>query len=99
MDVDLGGGDALVAEHLLDGTQVGAALEQVGGKAVAQCVWADNLADACQFTQLLDDVENHLTREHSAATVQEQDVLAASFDDLMSACLFKIEVDLLDGDG
>ena len=30
--VELGGGDALVAEHLLDGAQVGAALEQMGGE-------------------------------------------------------------------
>ena len=35
VDVDLGRGDALVAQHLLDGTQVGTALEQVGGEAVA----------------------------------------------------------------
>ena len=32
VQVELGGGDALVAEHLLDGAQVGAALEQMGGE-------------------------------------------------------------------
>ena len=32
VDVDFGGGDALVAQHLLDGAQVGSALEQVGGE-------------------------------------------------------------------
>ena len=44
VDVYFGGGDALVAQHLLDGAQVGTALEQVGGKAVAQGVGTDDLA-------------------------------------------------------
>ena len=34
--VDLRGGDAAVPEHLLDGAQVGAALQQVGGEGMAQ---------------------------------------------------------------
>ena len=46
VDVDFGGSDAFVAQHLLDGTQVGSAFEQVGGKTVAQSVRADDLADA-----------------------------------------------------
>lgn len=33
--VDLGGGDVGVAEHGLDGTNVGTVHEQVGSKAVA----------------------------------------------------------------
>ena len=99
VDVDLGRGDALVAQHLLDGTQVGTALEQVGGEAVAQGVRTDDLADAGQFAQLLDDVENHLAREHRAAAVQEQDVLAAALGDLTGTRLFQIQVDLLNGDG
>ena len=32
VQVELGGGDALVAEHLLDGAQVGSDLEQMGGE-------------------------------------------------------------------
>ena len=99
VDVDLGRGDALVAQHLLDGTQVGAALKQMGGKAVAQGVRADDLADACQFAQLLDDVENHLACQHCATAVQEQDVLAAALGDLVGARLLQIEFNLLDGDG
>ena len=38
VDIDLGCGDALVAEHLLNGAQVGAPFEQMGGEAVAQCM-------------------------------------------------------------
>lgn len=32
VEVDFGGGDAFVAQHLLDGAQVGAAFEQGGGE-------------------------------------------------------------------
>ncbi len=38
MGVDLGRGQALVAEKLLDDPQVGAAIEQVGREAVAEGV-------------------------------------------------------------
>ena len=44
--VDFGGGDAFVAEHFLHGTEVGAALHEVGGERVAEGVWADGLGDA-----------------------------------------------------
>src|SRR5512146_418142 len=39
--VELGGGEICVAEHLLDGAQVGAALEQVGREGVAEQVRVD----------------------------------------------------------
>ena len=99
VDVDLGRGDALVAQHLLDGAQVGTALEQVGGETVAQGVGTDDLAHSGQFTQLLDDMENHLARQHCAAAVQEQDVLAAPLGNLMGTRLLQVQVDLLDSDG
>ena len=34
VDVDLGGGHRLVAEHLLDGAKVGAPFEEVGGEGM-----------------------------------------------------------------
>ena len=46
VDIDLGGSDALVAQHLLDGTQVGSTFEQMGRKTVSQGVGTDDLADA-----------------------------------------------------
>lgn len=46
MHVDFGGADVFVAEHGLDGAEVGSALEQMGGKAVAEGVGADVLGDA-----------------------------------------------------
>ncbi len=36
MGIDLGGGDLVVAQKVLDGAKVGAAFQQMGGKAVAQ---------------------------------------------------------------
>src|SRR5438105_12345638 len=36
--VDLGGGDVRVPEHRLHGAQIGAALQEMGGEAVAQRV-------------------------------------------------------------
>ena len=99
VDVDFGGSDALVAQHLLDGTQIGTTFKQMGCKTVAQRVGTDDLAHSGKLTQLFDNVENHLTREHRATTVGEQDVLAAALSDLMGTRLLKIEVYLLDGNG
>ena len=99
VDVDFGGGNVLVAEHLLNGAQVSTTLEQMCGKTVAQCVRADDLADSGQLAQLLDNVENHLSGEHRTTSVQEQNVLAASLNDLMGSCLFHVQTNLLDGYG
>ena len=99
MDVDFGSRYALVAQHLLDGAQVGATFKQMGGEAVAQGVRTDVFSDAGQFAQLLDDVENHLAREHGAVTIQKEDVLTAAFCRLMVARLLQIEVDLFNGGG
>ena len=46
--VDHGGLDILVAEQVLDGADVVAVLEQVGGEGVAQGVAGDALVDAGQ---------------------------------------------------
>ena len=48
VDVDFGGGDTFVSEHLLNGAQVGTPFEQVGGKRVAQGVWAYLFANVGQ---------------------------------------------------
>ena len=44
--VELGGGHVLVAEQFLHRADVGAGLEQVGGKAMAQRVRSQRLVDA-----------------------------------------------------
>lgn len=47
--IDLGGGDVGVAEHGLDGADVGAVHEEVGGEAVAESVGRNMLRDAGFF--------------------------------------------------
>jgi hypothetical protein len=54
--VDHGGGDVAVAEELLDGADVGAVLQQVGGEGVAEGVaggWPSRTArcstDSCRW--------------------------------------------------
>lgn len=46
MGVDHGGFDALVAQQFLNGAEVVAVLQEVGGKGVAERVAANNLVDA-----------------------------------------------------
>lgn len=54
--VDLGGGDVGVAEHFLDNAEVGAVIEEVGGKAVAELVGMDFLGEACGGGAFVDDL-------------------------------------------
>ena len=60
MGVDFGGGDAFVPQHLLHGTEVGAALHEVCGERVAEGVWTDRLGDAGGGGQRFDNQEYHL---------------------------------------
>lgn len=56
--VDLGGGDVGVAEHSLDGAEIGAVHEEVSGEAVAQSVGRNVLGDAGGAGVFLDDAFN-----------------------------------------
>ena len=55
MGVDLRGGNIGVTEERLDGTEVGAVHEEVGGEGMAQGVWADVLSDAGHAGVFFDD--------------------------------------------
>ncbi len=65
-------------EHLLDGTQIGAAFEQMGSKGMAQGMRTDTFPDAALPAQILHNVEHHHTRHFSASPVQEKDVFAST---------------------
>lgn len=80
VDVDLGGGDAFVAEHLLDGAEVCSAFEQVGGERVAQGMGRDCLADSGRGCEVFDYLENAVAGEASATAVEEEDVAAVGLD-------------------
>lgn len=77
--VDLGGGDVGVAEHGLDGADVGAVHEEVGGEAVAEGVGGDVFGDASEFGVFLDDALD--------GTGGEAAVVAASVDFLEVAAV------------
>ncbi len=63
VDVELGGGEAFVAKHFLNGAQVGSPFKQMGGEAVAQGVGRYVFMQAGQLGAYLNYVENHLTRQ------------------------------------
>lgn len=75
--VNLGGSDFLVPQHLLDGAEVGPALEEVRREGVAEGMRADGLVDTRERGLLLDDGENHDAGEGRTATVEEKVVLVA----------------------
>ena len=43
--IDLCGGDAFVSQHFLDGAEVGAAFDEVGGEGVTEGMGGDVLCD------------------------------------------------------
>lgn len=53
--IDLGSGDVGVAEHGLDGAEIGAIHKEVGGKTMAESVRGDMLGDAGKLGISLDD--------------------------------------------
>ena len=82
-----------MAQHFLDGAQVGTAFEQLRGKRVAECVWADGLFQADFCGKVFDDGENHYTRHFFATAVQEQNVLIFAIDIQSVAIVVDVERD------
>jgi hypothetical protein len=54
VEVDFGGCDVFVTEEFLDGPEVDAVFEQVGGKGMSEGVAGDNFIDACGFCGAFD---------------------------------------------
>ena len=96
--VDFGGADILVAQHLLNGTQVGATLKQSRGKGMAQGVGGDGLRDARLQSLALDHDEDHRAREVMAAAIEEDVILFARLD-VEVAAVGEPQLQLLDGFG
>ena len=76
MGVDLRGGQALVAQHLLHRAQVAAGVEQVGGEAVAQGVRGDGLEPARAAQPAFEQERHARVGEAPAAVVEEERALA-----------------------
>ena len=87
---------AFMAHHALDGAQVSAALEQVGGKRVAEGMRTDVFGDAYLLGQLFDEVKHHNARDAVTPTGQEEGVFRTGLDALEFAVLQPVS-NLLDG--
>ena len=59
MCIDFSGGDRFMSQHALDGPQIGAAFQQMGGEGVAERMRTDILGDAGFFRQLLSMMKHH----------------------------------------
>ena len=63
MGVDLGGGNAGVAKHLLDDAQVGTIVQQMRGERVAQDVRVDALVDFRLLSSQFNNVPDAFSRQ------------------------------------
>ena len=63
-----------VAEHLLDGEQVGTAFEQMRGKTMPKRVRTNGFGDAISLRQVLDNQEDHLSGQSCATAVEKDGV-------------------------
>jgi hypothetical protein len=79
MGVDLGCRNAFVTEHFLDGAQVCAAFDEVGGEGMAESVGRDTLCYSGLADKVFQEQEDHYAGELTAAAIEEDDVFAAWF--------------------
>ena len=75
--IDLGRRDVRVAQQGLDGAEVGAALDQVGRKAVSELVRGHRTSDARSERVLPEALKPALAREPTTPAVQEHVRVAA----------------------
>lgn len=87
--VKLRGADAFVAQHGLNGTQVGSPFEQMRGKGVAQRVRRNTLRDARPFGIYLQVVKHRDARKMLAAPVAHEHVVLLARADVDVAAVGK----------
>ncbi len=75
MHIYLGSRNILVAQHGLDGAQVGTALKEVSGKTMAESMGADILLDACPLGIVLNIDKKSDATEFRAALGADEDII------------------------
>lgn len=75
MGIDLGGHNRLVTQHLLNGTEVGSTIDQMGCKGVTQGVGANDLSYANRLCRDLYNVKDRDAGEVVTEAVEEDIVL------------------------
>ena len=96
--IDLGGGNAFVAEHFLNGAEVGAAFNEVGGEGMAEGMRGDVLGDPGLLYEVFEQQEDHHAAKAAAAAVEEEDIFMAGLDGDMGADLLLVDADVFDSD-
>lgn len=86
VSINLGGADVCVAEHFLDGAEVSAVMEEVGGEGVAEEVREDVLGDASDFGVALAELPEALGGEGFAAEAEEEVGGGARADEFGATC-------------
>lgn len=77
MNVNLGCGNRLVTEHLLNSAKVGSTLEEMGSETMAECMRGYILANTRCFGELLHDIEDHHSRKSATSAIKEKDIFFA----------------------
>ncbi len=90
MRVNFRGAHTGVAEHLLDGEQVGAAFEQMRGETMPKRVRADDFGNTIFLRQVLDNQEDHLSGQSRATAVEENGVGEFGFRCDVQSCAFNV---------
>ena len=80
VDINLGGGYRFVTEHLLDGAEIGSALEQMGCEGVTEGVGRDVFAYAGGLCKPFDYLKGALACETASTTVEKEDIFVSAFD-------------------
>jgi hypothetical protein len=95
--IDLGGGNAFVAEHFLDGAEVGAAFHEVGGERMTEGMRGDIFCDTGLPDQVFEEQEDHLPRKLAAPSVEKEGVFMTGFCAEVDADILLIDADIFDG--
>ena len=82
LGIDLGGRNVRVSQHLLDGVEIRAVFQQMGGKGVAQGVRGDFCLNSSLLLIVLDDLPKALAAHAVSAHVDEEGCLAGGLHQL-----------------
>src|SRR5580692_10263930 len=95
--IDLGGGNAFMAQHFLYGAEVGATFHEMGGEGMTEGVGGNVLGNAGLPDKVFQEQEDHDPGEPAAAAIEKEDILMAGLDRYMYADILHIDTDVFDG--
>jgi hypothetical protein len=96
VEIDFCGTDGFVAQHGLDGTQIGSTFEETGGETMAEGVGTYGFLNACCLHEFLDEVEDHDARDFGFSFGEKHVVLVARLDVAHRIAVDEIELELVD---